>query len=64
MYVGELKCELEFENYHYLTLTAPSQLSHHTGDAFGRSLAMGKAPSQYTLTVKGSVISVSGAGLG
>jgi hypothetical protein len=25
-YVGELKCELEYANYHYLRLTEPDQL--------------------------------------
>ena len=61
IYVGELKCELEFENYRYLALTSPSQLDHHTGEAFRWFLAIAKDPRQYTVTVKGSSISVSGA---
>lgn len=61
MYVGELKCELEFENYRYLTLTSPSQLNHHTGEAFQRFLATAKNPRQYTVTVSGNSVSVSGA---
>jgi len=29
-FVTELKCEIEFEHYRYLTLTDPGQLEHHT----------------------------------
>lgn len=61
IFVGELKCELEFENYRYLTLTAPSQLTHHTGEAFQRFLAIAKNPRQYTVIARGKNVSVSGA---
>jgi hypothetical protein len=33
-YVGELKCELEYDRYRYLRLTEPQQLYHHKSAAF------------------------------
>jgi len=64
IYVGELKCELEYQNYRYLTLKEPSQLEHHKGKAnedtgFKRFLDMARDPKQYT--VNGKNYTVSGA---
>jgi hypothetical protein len=28
-FVTEMKCEIEFEGYRYLTLTSPQQIEHH-----------------------------------
>jgi hypothetical protein len=61
IFVGELKCELEFENYRYLSLTSPSQLSHHKGETFTKFLDVAKNPNKYTVTVNGKNTSVSGA---
>src|SRR5262249_45358630 len=43
-YVGELKCELEFEGYRYLRLTSPDQLAHHGSAAFLAFLQVAKDP--------------------
>jgi hypothetical protein len=61
IFVGELKCELEFENYRYLALTSSSQLEHHTGEAFKRFLDLAKNPSKYSVTVNGQSMLVVGA---
>ena len=34
IYIAEMKCELEYENYRYLTLETPTQLDHHGNEAF------------------------------
>ena len=60
LFVGELKCELEFENYRYLTLTSTSQLDHHRGEAFVRFRDIAKNPRKYSVTVDGKTVSVAG----
>lgn len=60
-FIGEQKCELEFESYRYLTLANVSQLTHHTGRAFQRFLAIAKDPAAFRVTVKGREITPSGA---
>jgi len=61
LFVGELKCELEYNNYRYLTLTNPAQLAHHSGDAFKRFLAVAEAPDQFTVTVHGRPVEILGS---
>ena len=61
IFIGELKCELEYENYKYLTLTSPSQLDHHNKEAFKRFLDIGKNNDQYKVTINNKIVSVSGA---
>lgn len=61
VYVGELKCELEYENYRYIMLRSPSQLSHHTGESFRRFLGVAKNPSEYSVQVGGRECVVSGS---
>ena len=61
IFVGELKCELEFENYRYLRLTSSSQLDHHKGEAFQKFRDIAKHAHKYIVTVGGKDISVAGA---
>ena len=61
IFIGELKCELEYENYKYLTLASPSQLDHHNKEAFKRFLDIGKNNDQYKVTINNKIVSVSGA---
>ena len=61
IFVGELKCELEFENYRYLMLTSSSQLDHHKGEAFARFLDVARNPGRYMVTVEGKSIQVAGS---
>ena len=46
VFVAEMKCELEYENYKYLTLTDPSQLQHHRKPAFDLFLQAAADSSQ------------------
>ena len=61
IYVGEMKCELEYEKYKYIKLTSPSQLSHHKGKAFRRFLNAAKNPNKYAVRADGTKYDVSGA---
>ena len=54
LFVAELKCELEYQNYKYLTLTDPSQLMHHRKRAFDLFLQAAADPAQVDVrTAKG-----------
>ena len=61
VYVGEMKCELEYENYRYLTLESPAQLDHHRKDAFRLFLDIAQNAKQYIVTVGGKPQLVSGS---
>ncbi|MDQ6736481.1 MAG: hypothetical protein M3Z30_02115 [Gemmatimonadota bacterium] len=63
VFVAELKCELEYRGYRYLTLTDPEQLTHHASSkaAFRHFLAFAAAPDTYTVRSAGHVVSASGA---
>ncbi len=50
-YVAEMKCELQYKDYRYLTLTDPSQLDHHRKEAFARFLEATKHPDEATVTI-------------
>lgn len=58
--VGELKCELAFENYKYLTLIEPGQLDHHKTEAFSRFLKCANDPKAFEVRVKSKNIDVAG----
>ncbi len=61
VYIAEMKCELEFENYRYLTLESPSQLDHHNKEAFRIFLDVARNINQYTVTVKGQLKTINGS---
>lgn len=63
IFVGELKCELEYENYKYLTLTSSSQIKHHSKNAFEKFLYIAKNNNndRYKVTIKGKNKPISGA---
>jgi hypothetical protein len=60
-YVAELKCELEYENYRYLTLTRSDQLRHHTSVAFAKLLAVARDPGALIVRRQGQSERVDGA---
>lgn len=61
-FVTELKCEIEFERYRYLTLTDPGQLEHHTRNAaFQKLLRAASDPGAQRVTIRGREIQVQGA---
>ena len=61
VYIGEMKCWLEFENYRYLALESSSQLNHLTDETFRLFLDAAKEPDQYQVTVKGKLRPIDGA---
>jgi hypothetical protein len=61
IFIGEMKCELEFQHYKYLTLTTAQQLDHHTKEAFQWFLSFARNPAQFSVRCGGDLISPSGA---
>jgi hypothetical protein len=53
IFVSEMKCELEFERYRYLTLESADQLDHHRSPAFLRFLELSADPERYEVRVAG-----------
>jgi hypothetical protein len=62
-YICEMKCELEYNKYAYLTLNNLAQLDHHKRDkrAFELFLDAAASPTKYIIRQKGKVIPVHGA---
>ena len=59
---AEQKCELEFEGYRYLRLSAPDQIEHHRGSAaFSKFLRLARDPSASGVRVAGRELTVDGA---
>lgn len=61
IFVAEMKCELEFENYRYLRLTGAWQLQHHRGAAFQKLLRLAGEPGAFETRVGGRQVQVDGA---
>ena len=47
VYVGEMKCELEYEGHKHLTLEEPWQVEYHNKKAFRRFLDVARSPNQF-----------------
>ena len=61
IYVGEMKCELEYQNYRYLTLESSSQLEHHAKEAFRLFLDAATSPNRHRVTTRGQPQTINGA---
>jgi hypothetical protein len=61
IFIAEMKCEMEYENYKYLELKEYSQLHHHKGEAFQRFLSVASNPEEYKVTVAGTPIKARGS---
>ncbi len=61
IFVGELKCELEFQNYKYLTLNSPSQFAHHDKEAFRIFLDFASNSTKYLVTTSGKRVNPIGS---
>jgi hypothetical protein len=61
VYVAEMKCEIEYQNYRYLTLTGTQQLDHHVKDAFTSLLEFAKNPGSLEVLVGKKAMTVDGA---
>lgn len=59
-YVVEMKCELQYENYRYLTLDNAQQLKHHDKRAFRDFLRASKRPHQASVKVHGKPVVIDG----
>lgn len=61
IYVAEMKIELEFEAYRYMTLESFDQLKHHRLPAFHRFLEIARHPGAYEVRVAATPVVVDGA---
>jgi hypothetical protein len=59
-YVSEMKCELQYNNYKYLTLESPDQLNHHEKPAFSAFLETTRNPNHAVVKVNQKSVIVSG----
>ncbi len=60
VFVSEMKCELEFESYRYLQLTAAWQVRHHRGTAFRKFLRLARDPGALEIGVAGGESGLTG----
>ncbi|WP_413187510.1 hypothetical protein [Paraburkholderia sacchari] len=61
VFVAELKCEIEYQGYKYLTLSDVQQLDHHNKAAFDALLDSARAPTEQRVLVKGKEVRIDGA---
>jgi hypothetical protein len=62
VYVAEMKCELQFDNYRQLTLMDGRQiLRHQKLPAFAHFLALAREPDRYQVAVAGKPVDVDGS---
>jgi hypothetical protein len=61
IYPAEMKCEIEYQDYRYLVLTAVDQLKHHTKPAFAALLAAASRKSGLRAFVQRQEVAVDGA---
>ena len=52
IYVAEMKCEIEYQNFQYFVLTSNEQLDHHKKPAFQAFLRAAREPSAARVTVR------------
>lgn len=53
-FVAEMKCEIQFENYRFLTLRDSSEIDHHVkGPAFAKLLQLAREPRSLRVTISG-----------
>jgi hypothetical protein len=63
-FVTEMKCEIQFEGYRYVTLEDAAQIEHHTGGAaFQKLLRVARDPAALRVTVAGQRQVIAGAAL-
>ncbi len=60
LFISEMKCEIQYQNYNFLTLTEPSQLNHHKKRAFDEFLITTKNPDKFVVKVGGKQLFVNG----
>lgn len=61
IFVAEMKCEIEYQNFRYFVLERPEQLTHHNKPAFDAFLKAAMCPSEQPVYVAGRRVNVDGA---
>lgn len=61
IYVAEMKCEIEYQNFRYFQLEGAWQLQHHSKPAFKAFLDVASATSDQRTTVNGETVNPDGA---
>lgn len=61
VFVVEQKCEIEYQNYRYLTLERLDQLSHHAKPAFSAFLAAARPDGGVSVQIAGQAVVADGA---
>jgi hypothetical protein len=61
VYIAEMKCWLEYQNYRFMPLRRPEQLKEANNRAFQLFLMGAKEPSQIAVTVNGMPQSINGS---
>ena len=61
VYVAEMKCEIEYQDYRYLVLSEPQQLAHHTKPAFAVFLAAAARSPDVHAYVSKKLVPIDGA---
>ncbi len=61
VYVTEMKCEIEYQNFRYFVLEEKEQLNHHNKPAFKVFLDTARCASTQVVTVDGKQIKIDGA---
>ncbi|WP_132314114.1 hypothetical protein [Martelella mediterranea] len=61
IYVAEMKCEIEYQNFRYFVLKESSQIDHHKKPAFDIFLKSAKKPEDIHVSLKRKPIEAHGA---
>lgn len=61
VFITEMKCEIQYENYKYLRLTSYNQLNHHKNKAFKILLDIAESKGGHKVKVNGESIDYQGA---
>jgi len=61
VYVTEMKCEIEYQNFRYFVLDGAEQLTHHNKPAFKEFLDSARCTPSQAITVNGEPVTTHGA---
>ena len=61
VFVAEMKCEIEYQNFRYLRLESVDQLTHHKKEAFEAFLGAAMRPADTVVAVCKRAIAIDGA---
>jgi len=61
IYVAEMKCEIEYQNFRYFALEGAWQLGHHSKPAFKAFLDSASGKSEQRVAVNGKQVKADGA---